>query len=128
MGWAMEPDSTHSRRGEPSPAVVDVELRPPSAPGFAAIVRLVGEHDMATSPSFREALQRIYGHVLVDLSECDFIDSSVIGVLFGDYQARTKEGQRLELIAPREGTVARTLQVSGVSRLITVRTAPHPGP
>lgn len=122
----MEPDST--RRDAPSAAVVDVELHPPSAPGFAAIVRLLGEHDMATSPSFREALQRIYGHVLVDLSECDFIDSSVIGVLFVDHQTRTKEGQRLELIAPREGAVARTLQVAGVTTLITVRTAPHPGP
>jgi anti-sigma B factor antagonist len=124
----MEPDSTQSRRGEPTAAVVDVELHPPSAPGFAAIVRLVGEHDLATSTSFRDALERINGNVLVDLSECSFIDSSVIGVLVGDHRARIKEGQRLELLAPREGTVARTLDVSGVPGLIPVRTAPHPGP
>jgi anti-anti-sigma factor len=117
----MEPDLTFSRHSEHIAASVNLELRPHSAPDFAAIVRLIGEHDLATSASSRETLERIDGSVLVDLSECTFIDSSVIGVLFGDYRSRTRNGQRLELIVPREGTVSRTLNVSGVPGLITVR-------
>jgi anti-anti-sigma factor len=124
MGWAMKPDSTSSPDGEHGAASISLELRPPSEPGFAAIVHLVGEHDLATSTSFRDALQQINGNVLVDLSECSFLDSSVIGVLVRDHQARTREGQRLELLLPPQSTVARTLHISGVADLIPVRTPP----
>lgn len=111
----------HFQSPEPD---IQVEIRPADLPGFAAIMHLVGEHDLATSASFRDALRRINGNVLVDLSECSFVDSSVIAVLFGDQQARAREGQRLELLVPPGGTVARTLHVAGIAALIPVRTPP----
>ena len=71
----MQPDSTEPRRDEPSAAAIDVELQPPSAPGFAAVVRVCGEHDIASSGELGALLEPLYGNVLVDLSELR--DSSI---------------------------------------------------
>jgi hypothetical protein len=63
---AMEPESTFPRRGELTDAIVDVELVPESEPGFAAIVSLRGEHDLASEPELARAIGSIDGSVLVD--------------------------------------------------------------
>jgi hypothetical protein len=61
VGWAMMPDSTEPSRVEPSGAAVDIELQPAHAPGFAAIVRLHGEHDVATGGEIHAALEPVSG-------------------------------------------------------------------
>ncbi len=102
---------------------LDVTYRPERAPTFAAIVRLGGEHDLSTRDALHEALEPIYGDVLVDLSDAEFIDSSVIGVLLATADARRREGQRLELLVPaRNARITRTLTVAGVTGLLAVRT------
>jgi anti-anti-sigma factor len=109
---------------EPAPARVEVEFRPARAPTFAAAIRLLGEHDMATIGTIKEALAPINGSVLVDLSDCAFIDSSAINVFVSDSHSRMREGHRLELFVPNENaTVARTLQVSGLDAFLNVRAA-----
>jgi anti-anti-sigma factor len=109
---------------EPVTARVEVEFRPARAPTFAAAVKLLGEHDMATIGAIKDALAPINGNVLVDLSDCSFIDSSAINVFVSDSQSRTREGHRLELFVPNENaTVARTLQVSGLDAFLHVRAA-----
>jgi anti-anti-sigma factor len=101
---------------------VEVVLNPADAPTFAAAVRLCGEHDLATGPDIREALTPIHGDVLVDLSACEFIDSTVIGVLLADAYARKEQGHRLELLVPADNhTIHRTLHVSGVAKLLDIR-------
>ena len=102
-------------------ASVDVELRPRRLPSFAAIVTLRGEHDVATSADVRGALGPIYGNVLVDLSDCRFIDSTVIGALLVKHQELEREGHRLELIAsPTNPMIARTLSIVGLDALVVV--------
>jgi anti-anti-sigma factor len=105
----------------PTWPTVDVEHRPPSAPAFAAIVRLCGEHDMASASEIAEALRGVFGDVLVDLSGCSFLDSSTIGVLLENGLQREREGQRLELLAPETSSpVFRTLEIMGVDGILTV--------
>jgi anti-anti-sigma factor len=102
-------------------AVVEVVPRPRTAPAYAAIVRVVGEHDIATIPRIREALELIDGNVLVDLSDCTFLDSSVIHAFVADAHERRREWQSLDLIVPAaNANVARTLEISGLSELLTV--------
>lgn len=102
-------------------AVVEVVPRPATAPGYAAIVKVGGEHDIATIPLIRETLELIHGSVLVDLSDCTFLDSSVIHVLVAGAHERTREWQSLELIVPAtNANVARTLRISGLSELLVV--------
>jgi anti-anti-sigma factor len=108
-----EPDLAHS--------VVEVVPRPATAPGYAAIVKVGGEHDIATIPRIRETLELIHGSVLVDLSDCTFLDSSVIHAFVADARERRREWQSLELIVPAaNANVARTLQVSGLSEVLVV--------
>jgi anti-anti-sigma factor len=104
---------------DPTRPSVDVEHRPVSAPAFAAIVRLCGEHDIASASEIADALSAVFGDVLVDLSGCSFLDSSTIGVLLKDGQRRDREGQRLELLSPETSSpVSRTLEIMGVDRIL----------
>ena len=86
-----------------------------------ARVRLIGEHDLATSEELLQTLEPLDGNVLVDLTACEFIDSTVIAVLLASASARTRDRQRLELVFPPGGRIWRTLDITGVPRLVPVR-------
>jgi anti-anti-sigma factor len=116
-------ESTLSDAGTPQkdPPRVDVELWPPRAPCFAAIVRLVGEHDMATSEAVLAAFGPIAGDLLVDLSACTFLDSTVIRVVLAAFQEQQRLGRRLELVVPpANATMTRTVEISGIRDVLTV--------
>ena len=85
---------------QPPSQGVEVEVQPARAPQYAAIVSLRGEHDLATAPVIRDALSAVFGDVLVDLSECTFVDSTVIGALIAASQDLQREGHTLALVVP----------------------------
>jgi anti-anti-sigma regulatory factor len=63
----------------------------------------------------------------VDLSQCTFLDSTVIGVLFATNQELEGSGRFLEIVAPREnGRIARTLELVRMRDVIVVHEA-RPG-
>jgi anti-anti-sigma factor len=100
---------------------INVRLGREGTPGYVAVVSLNGEHDLATSEGVRVALAPLLGAVLVDLSRCDFVDSTVIGVLLERAEELTSDGYRLELVAPPEGSsAARALEITGVAELVRV--------
>jgi anti-anti-sigma factor len=104
----------------PIPAI-EVVHAPPHAPTFAAIVFLRGEHDLDSSVAIREAIDAIDGDVLLDLSECGFVDSSVIGTILRRFQERARDGHRLELIVPPENRIiTRTIEIASLRELLTV--------
>ncbi|HEY1478745.1 MAG TPA: STAS domain-containing protein [Gaiellales bacterium] len=115
--------SDASSPGERAPSV-EIELRPASATAFAALVTLHGGHDIATSRDLRDALASLDGDVLLDLSECEFMDSSVIYAVFSDSHARTQHGHRLELVVPPENRiVTRILEIAGARELLAIHRA-----
>jgi anti-anti-sigma factor len=100
---------------------IHVELRPALATSYAAVVSLCGEHDLATSSDLRVALAPLHGDVLVDLSECEFPDSSAIRTLLDKSQDLKRDGHRLELVVPAENTnVRRIIEIIGLAQLMTV--------
>jgi anti-anti-sigma factor len=108
-------------QSDPPPQDVEVEVRPARAPHYAAIVSLRGEHDLATAPVIRDALSPVFGDVLVDLSECTFVDSTVIGALIAASQELQREGHTLALVVPPENAdVARTLEIVRIGELLQV--------
>jgi anti-anti-sigma factor len=120
----MEPESTSPRRGELSDAIVDVELVPESVRGFAAIVSLRGEHDLASAAEVTRAIGAIAGNVLVDLTACSFIDSTIIEALIGNAKDLEREGHFLEIVAPPENTVIlRTLEIVGMRDVMVIHPA-----
>jgi anti-sigma B factor antagonist len=100
-------------------APVEVEL---SQPGIAC-VKLRGEQDLAGSPRLTEALAVASSrlNVLVDLSECTFMDSSVIAVFSRAGKKLGERGGRLELIIPPEAlTLQRIASVSALSSMVPI--------
>ncbi|MEO9174711.1 MAG: STAS domain-containing protein [Gaiellales bacterium] len=111
----------------PTDGHVEIDLRPAGAGRFAAIITLHGEHDMATSLDLAHALDTVAGHVLVDLTPCTFIDSSVIGVLFEAVRDLERDGYQVELVVPPlNAPVVRTLEIVGLGqRLVVHPRCPH---
>jgi anti-anti-sigma factor len=107
---------------------IRVEFQPAHADGYEAVVSLCGEHDLGTSGAIRAALAPIAGDVLVDLSECEFIDSSVISELLEKYEDLRREGRRLDLLIPPGRTsIRRIVDVVGLASLLTVHDSMPPG-
>ena len=101
--------------------VVDIEVAAETTPGYAATVILRSEHDLATSHGIEATLAPLAGNVLVDLSECEFMDSTVITVLLRKARELAREGYRLELVVPPENVhVARIAEVVGLRAFTTV--------
>jgi anti-anti-sigma factor len=87
------------------------------APGISVVV-LRGEQDLRTRGDVDEALTRacIHEAVVVDLSECTFIYSTVVNMLESAYRAQRGRGWRLVLALGSEARdVGRTLQLSALS-------------
>ena len=75
-----------------------------------------------TREAVRVALASLRGNVLVDLSECTFISSTVIGTIVKAAHALAREGYRLELVLPpADSRVAKTLALVGIHDLIRVQ-------
>jgi anti-anti-sigma factor len=115
-------DSTHPfHSSPPTLPAIEVELRSVRAAAYAAIVTLLGEHDISTSPELRATLAPLDGNVLLDLSACEYIDSTVIGVVLAKSGDLAREGRRLELVVPAaNGSVTRVVDIVGLRTLMTV--------
>jgi anti-anti-sigma factor len=97
---------THDSNG--AAPEVEVEIH---AEARIAIVTLRGEHDIATEPRVRAALTLAgeQSRVLVDLSECTFADSSVIGALIVANTLIAERAGQLEVVIPPEARAAQRL-------------------
>ncbi len=77
----------------------------------AAILTVTGEIDMSNASVLIDALENTQGHVVVDMSGVEYLDSAGLAVLFG-------HADRIEVIAnPNLGPV---LVISGLADLTTV--------
>ena len=85
--------------------------------------RCEGEHDLSTRELLAGALQQAAAHsdVLVDLSPCTFMDSTVINVLISTAHDVQAAGERLALVIPPEQRrVARVAEMTGLDKLLAV--------
>jgi anti-anti-sigma factor len=84
---------------------------------------LAGELDLHTSPALGEAIvrerERGAGRLVLDLRAVTFLDSTALRVLLVARSQLREAGGEVVLLAPG-AEVRRTLDVSGVSRLLTI--------
>jgi anti-anti-sigma factor len=84
------------------------------------IARVTGELDIAVSSdterSIGDAVPTTARALVVDFSELDFIDSSGVAMLFGLARRLGSRRQGLHLVAPKQGTVGRVLDIVGFER------------
>jgi anti-anti-sigma factor len=103
------------------PAAIEIDTESPAA----CIVTLRGDHDLSTRAGVATALAIASGHldVLVDLSECTFIEASVIGeLLLAARRLRERDGA-LDLVVRSDAhALRRTLQIASVHRTLPYHT------
>lgn len=90
------------------------------------VVVVYGEHEHASRATLRDALAPLRTHVLIDLSWCAFLDSSIVAVILAKHAELERVGHWLELVVPsRQIDLTRTVQRLGIGQLLAVR---EPGP
>ena len=84
--------------------------------GFA-VVAVSGELDIVTSRRFDECLAEVRrddGHVIIDLSEVDFMDTGSLAVIVGHWKQLTSAGGTLALAGARY-RYTKTLWITGLA-------------
>ncbi len=87
--------------------------------GGATVISVVGELDLSTAPQLEKCL-RGTGATVVDLSACEFIDSTGIALLVRAWQGNDGSRARIALCGLKQ-QVLRVLQVAGVEELIPTK-------
>ena len=94
--------------------------------GDLQVVSLHGEHDISTAPELRGALERAQAAgdaVVVDLTEVEFVDSTVLQALLqGRPSAEQGAERRLVLVVPDDGVARRLLSLTNLDELIPAYT------
>src|SRR5215211_9412255 len=91
--------------------------------GGAHVVAVRGEVDLFTAPEFKQRVMAPIGagidHVVVDLMETTFIDSSSLGVLIGAHRRLKQRGGRLVVACDSEAIV-KTFRITGLDSVFTI--------
>ena len=96
---------------------IEIQIHPPTT----SLVRLYGEHDVASGEAVTAALSARGGYrqVVVDLSQCTFIDSTLITRLLAAARRTRQRGGSLELVVPEDANaVRRTLELANVQMVL----------
>lgn len=89
--------------------------------GDCAAVQVTGEVDVYTAPMLREQMQELLAkgatHVIADLSQVDFLDSTGLGALVGGLKRLREAGGSLALVitTPR---ILRIFQITGLTKAL----------
>jgi anti-anti-sigma factor len=87
------------------------------------VLSVTGEIDLASLPQLRTEVRRLADDAapfMIDLTDCDFIDSLGIGVLVGAARRARDAGREFCVVAPTD-PVARLLHLSRIDEIIEVR-------
>jgi anti-sigma B factor antagonist len=86
------------------------------------VLTLRGEHDLATTPNLRDELERALdrgSRIVVDLSEVDFIDSTVLSSLAHGYErVQNSDPPTLAVVCPEGGFAYRLLALVGLDKTV----------
>lgn len=107
-----------------SNAAVDLSLETEHVGPTEYIISLTGEIDLYTCPEFKEELLRVVGegavHVVVDLTQTTFIDSTGLGVLLrGVERLRRRDRGRLSVVCT-DANIRKVFEVTGLDRIFGV--------
>jgi anti-sigma B factor antagonist len=89
-----------------------------SRAGATCMIQLRGELDLANAGTFEAELEKALedgtGHVIVDMTELTFIDSTGIALLVTALNS-DGDGSRLRFVNSRAAAVTKVLEMTGVS-------------
>jgi anti-anti-sigma factor len=105
--------------------MIDLETKSELLEGRTCVVSVAGELDMSTAPRFKQTLLGALGSapasVIVDLTECEFIDSSALGILIGARERLGGDGVSVGLsIVTPSPTVRKVFEITGLDTLFAI--------
>lgn len=88
------------------------------------IIRLVGELDHHTADKLRHQVERIIElegvrHILLNMEELSFMDSSGLGVILGRYKQITQLGGKM-IICAISPSIYRLFELSGMFKILQI--------
>ena len=92
--------------------------------GDCAVIQVTGEVDVYTAPMLRERIRELAAkgtvHLIADLGQVDFLDSTGLGVLVGGLKRLREAGGSLALsmTAPR---ILRIFQITGLTKVLAAQ-------
>jgi anti-anti-sigma factor len=110
----------------PSADIPQFEISSGPGPDDIFVVRVAGEVDMSHEEALRGELRKAVAAdakgIVVDLTECGFIDSSGVRSLLLSREAQhPEEGSERLAVAASSEQILRILSVMGVDRVIPIR-------
>lgn len=90
-------------------------------PHGGELVHVTGELDPASIGDLESAFARsdASGRVVLDLSECTFLDSSAIHVILAEAGKRGEDDGEVVIVAPGAG-IRRLLEIAQVDRMVPI--------
>ncbi|MDA0174412.1 STAS domain-containing protein [Solirubrobacter taibaiensis] len=87
------------------------------------VVAVAGEIDLFTAPEFKQRVSAPIDegrtHVIVDLTETTFIDSSSLGVLIGAHRRLRRLEGRLVIVCSNDAII-KTFRITGLDGVFTI--------
>jgi anti-sigma B factor antagonist len=110
----------------PSADIPQFEISSGPGPEGACVVRIAGEVDMSHEEELRaelrSAVESKASGIVVDLTECEFIDSTGVRALLLSREAQQAEDGSVKLaVAAASEQILRILSVMGIDRVIPIR-------
>jgi anti-sigma B factor antagonist len=91
--------------------------------GETLVFKLRGSLDLATAPTVRaalaEATEKGGHHLIVDLTQVEFLDSTGLGVLIGAHRRAAERGGSFRLVVS-EAPISRLLNITGLIAVFAV--------
>jgi anti-sigma B factor antagonist len=102
---------------------VNFDINAERAEGNVWVIALSGEVDLYTAPEFKETLLDVIGqgakHVVVDLTDTTFIDSTTLGVLVGGIKRLRPEGGQLVIVCS-DRNITKIFEITGLNRVFPI--------
>jgi anti-sigma B factor antagonist len=100
-----------------------LDLETITAGADCAVLRIAGEIDVFTAPQLRERVIKLLGdgirHIVADLREVNFVDSTGLGALVGSLKRLRERDGSLKLITG-PGRVPQLFQLTGLVRVFVL--------
>ena len=102
---------------------MNFQINDESIDGDTHVIELGGEVDLYTAPEFKERMVQVIEegkkHVVVDLSNATFIDSTTLGVLVGGVKRLRPAGGTLSLVCADQNIV-KIFEITGLDRVFPI--------
>ena len=102
---------------------MNFDIMTEQASGDTHVIALTGEIDLYTAPEFKQQLLDVIGqgakHVVVDLTDTTFIDSTTLGVLVGGVKRLRPNGGQLSIVCS-DRNITKIFEITGLNRVFPI--------